>query len=675
MAHFIDDRTELPHGLWRSPLAPDELLAQPSPPMYPFRHRGRLYWLEALAEEGGRIALMTQPRPAVRHCLTPAEFNLRTTVHEYGGRCFCLLGEQIIFNNFSDGRIYRQRLGEDTQPVAVTAPPEDGTSAFADLVQIAEFGAVVAVMEYRESDGGEGDSVVVIEVSGEAGQRGMARPVVLVEGSDFYACPVISPNQRELAWLEWDQPYMPWDRSRLAKAELCRSEAGIGIRRRRVLVDGAEQSRSRSRSICQLGFLADGSLLFVSDGGGSDFWDFFRYQDHGSGSGNGIQRITNDSYEYGEPHWVFGQRRWQGISENRIIAVASDHDGDRLMDIALDSGRTTPLSDEVAACAHLCADSGARELLLVAHCARRGAEIRSLAWQGGGEQTLYAPPSNPAAQDGARPRPIAYPTRDGQRAFAYFHVPCNRRYRAPPGSKPPLLVIVHGGPTGRATPQCSPLTRFFTSLGYAVLDVNHRGSSGYGRAYRQSLLGQWGEIDTTDIADGVGHLVARNLVDAELIFIRGGSAGGYAVLRALTRFPDLFSGGACYYGIGNLITLAQITHRFEGNYTDRLIGEKFDADTARRSDSRFTQRSPIFQLERLNSPLILFQGLEDKVVPPEVSREVVECLAKRGILHEYIEYPNEGHGFRRLHNRVDSLERETAFFSQIIRQKRGVLRP
>ena len=286
---------------------------------------------------------------------------------------------------------------------------------------------------------------------------------------------------------------------------------------------------------------------------------------------------------------------------------------------------------------------------------------------------VHAAASGTAAHNCGRAQPIAYPTRDGERGYAYFHGPFNRRYRGPPDAKPPLLVMVHGGPTGRTTPEFHPLKQFFTSLGYAVLDINHRGSTGYGRAYRQRLLGCWGEIDATDIADGVNYVVEKNLADPALVFIRGGSAGGYAVLRALTRFPEMFSGGACYYGIGNLITLARITHKFEGYYTDRLIGEKFDPrtadDLARNPASRFVERSPVFHLDRLNSPLILFQGLQDKVVPPAISREVAECLDKKGIPYQYIEYENEGHGFRQLPNRVDSLERETAFFASIIRAK------
>lgn len=670
-------KTETPYGLWRSPMDLGELLSQPSAPMYPFRHRGRLHWLEALTEEDGRIALWKRQKSGEVRCLTPAQFNIRTNAHEYGGRCFCLLGDRIIFNNFSDGRIYRQDLSTGSRPVAVTpSPPRDRSACFADLLPLGRLDVVIAVMETGGKGREERDHLVAIDLSEEACRNGASAPRVLVVGGDFYACPVVSPDHAELAWLEWDNPFMPWDQSRLVKAELAAGRDGLEIRKRRVLVAQAEQA------VCQPGFLADHSLLFVRDSGDNDFWNFFRYKD------DKIQQITDDCYEYGEAQWLFGQRRWQEISGDKIIAVGSRHEGDSLLEIAIGCGETTRLSGGFAVCAHLHAQPSARaadrELLLIARYADRGAEIRALDLKndpghsghgGHSGRPVYAVASGAEVHGCSRPQPIAYPTRDGGQAYAYFYAPLNRRYRGPPAARPPLLVMVHGGPTGRTTPELHPLKQLFTSLGYAVLDINHRGSTGYGRAYRQSLLGQWGEIDATDIADGVNHVVEKNLADPELVFIRGGSAGGYAVLRVLTRFPRMFSGGACYYGIGNLITLAQITHKFEGYYTDRLIGEKFDPDTARdlarNPASRFVQRSPVFQLDRLNSPLILFQGLEDKVVPPAISREVAGRLGKKGIQYEYIEYEDEGHGFRRLRNRVDSLKRETAFFASIIRAKTG----
>ena len=756
-------KTQAPFGLWRSPLPVAGALSQPSAPMHPFRHRGRLYFLQSLAREDGRVALMRQSLtgPAgggfETACLTPPAFNIRSRVHEYGGRCFCVLGEQFVFNNLADGRIYRQDLGAEDAPAgppqAVTEVPGAGRAAhFADLIPLPRLQAVIAVMEIFDSGGGADgdgggaprsrDALVLVDLGGAAAASGRARPLVLVEGGDFYAAPVLSPDQSQLAWLEWDRPFMPWDQSRLVKAALPGAPRKIAAADREVVAAGA------GRAVCQPGFLDDHTLLFVGDSDGGDgggagagdsdsdgngdgergerdpgrgrenraqdddgdgdgdasdrgveFWDFFRHIS--DASGGEIRRVTNDRYEYGEAHWVFVARRWQRLSENTIAAVATAADGDRLLEVMLDSGDTAPLAEGAAVCGDLAlhARAAGDELLWVARHATRGAEIHALDLLSGASEVVYrgagdaadatagsaaatgsentdAGPEN-AAVIYSRPQPLTYPTRDGGEAHAIFYPPANPGYRAAADALPPLMVMVHGGPTARATTELQPLKQYFATCGYAVLDVNHRGSTGYGRAYRQALLGRWGEVDADDIADGVEFLVAGRRIDPGLVFIRGGSAGGYAVLRALTRFPQLFSGGACYYGIGNLITLAQITHRFEGDYTDRLIGEVFDpkladGDPADHAASRFVQRSPLFQMDKLACPLILFQGADDKVVPPAVSREVAAALRAKGIAHEYIEYENEGHGFRRLETRVDSLEKETAFFAAIIAGKVGV---
>lgn len=262
---------------------------------------------------------------------------------------------------------------------------------------------------------------------------------------------------------------------------------------------------------------------------------------------------------------------------------------------------------------------------------------------------------------------VCYQTDKKEKAFAYFYPPKNANYEAPENSLPPLLVLVHGGPTSMAQPNFVAAKQYWTSQGYALLDVNHRGSSGYGRRYRQSLLGNWGDYDANDIAFGVRQLVSEQRVDDTRVCIRGGSAGGYAVLRALTQFPELFAAGACYYGIGNLITLAMTTHKFEAHYLDGLLGELFDPERAGSPDSVYMTRSPINYLARLRSPMILFQGEDDKVVPPEVSQEVVTVLKTMGIDHEYREYQGEAHGFRKSETRVDALTRETAFFSRILK--------
>jgi dipeptidyl aminopeptidase/acylaminoacyl peptidase len=272
----------------------------------------------------------------------------------------------------------------------------------------------------------------------------------------------------------------------------------------------------------------------------------------------------------------------------------------------------------------------------------------------------------------SRPRAIEFPTGEGDvTAHAYFYPPCNPHYRAPEGEAPPLLVMVHGGPTARCSNALDLTRQYWTGIGFAVLDVNYRGSTGYGRAYRQSLLGEWGRRDTEDVIRGIDYVAGRGWVNRGRVFIRGRSAGGYAVLSVLTQYPGVFAAGACYYGIGNLVTLAQITHKFEGRYTDRLIGEDYRPEAADDPDSLFRARSPIHAVSAIRCPVIVFQGLEDKIVPPDVSREIAGALAAQGLDYDYVEYPGEGHGFRSSAANVDALERETAFFRRVLSGEAG----
>ena len=271
------------------------------------------------------------------------------------------------------------------------------------------------------------------------------------------------------------------------------------------------------------------------------------------------------------------------------------------------------------------------------------------------------------------PEFVEFATSREEMAYGLFFAPLNPGYTGPCSRHPPLMVMIHGGPTGRSSRGYEGIRHHYCSLGFAVLDVNHRGSTGFGRTYRQGLLGNWGVDDCEDIAAGIGYLIRQQQIDPELVFMRGGSAGGYAVQRALTRHNELFCAGASYYGIGNLITLSEITHRFESRYTDQLIGEEYDRNRAQNPASRYRKRSPIFEMDKLNCPLILFQGSEDRVVPPELSHEVVELLKRKGIHHAYHEYVGEGHGFRNKSTKLAALSAEIEFFTDIVRKKRGIV--
>lgn len=640
--------TEVKHlGLWRSPISVESIFRQPSAPAYPTQYRSQLYWLQALPEEGGRIALM-QMLNGKTHCLTPKEFNIRSRVHEYGGRCFCLLEDSVVFNNFADNRLYRQRLHPRAIPEPVT-PIDESSCGYADLVPFRSGSHVVAITEHKVPEAENRNLIVLVQIGAS-----LTQPQELISGSDFYICPSVSPAADEITWLEWDHPNMPWDQTRLCQARILLEQEKYRCEHAQRVVD------EPNCSISQPGYLSDGSIVYARDGDGDDWWNLYWYRDAEE------NKLTHEAAEFGEAHWQFGQQRWVQTGLNTIAAIATNHFGDRILQIDLNRSREPVQLFEEAAICHLSYDD--ESLLCVATPEDRAGAIVEISLKDSTSRGV-GPQSCPLVDKGhSVPEPLEFRTRDGEKTWGYFYPPYNPDFVAPENELPPLVVMVHGGPTSRSNRSFHPLRQYFTTLGFAVFDINHRGSTGYGRQYRQKLLGEWGEIDTGDIADCVAHLAKLDKVQAAAVFIRGGSAGGYAVLRALTRCPGLFAGGACYYGIGNLITLSEITHKFEARYTDNLVGEAFDPVAAELPDSRYITRSPIFEIQRLDSPLILFQGLQDNVVPPDVSREVVSSLEQKGVLYEYTEYEEEGHGFRKLETRIDSLEKETKFFQSLIKQ-------
>ncbi len=354
------------------------------------------------------------------------------------------------------------------------------------------------------------------------------------------------------------------------------------------------------------------------------------------------------------------------LSQGTLLASRTSDTGDELV-LVHQGGTTRQLSAQFQGFTQLSKADDSDDVVMVARATKKSAVV--LGCGAADQQVTVYKSADPllANDDISVAEPICYPTRNGGNAFAYFYTPKNSRYQGPSDARPPLLVMVHGGPTSRCAHTFDVTKQYWTTIGFAVLDVNHRGSTGHGRVYRQSLLGHWGEYDVTDIVDGIEYLKQRDLIDPHKVCIRGRSAGGYTVLQALTQFPNYFNVGACYFGIGNLVTLAETTHKFELHYTDGLIGEVFDRQHARRRDSLYYQRSPIHYVHRLDSPMIVFQGLDDKVVPPSVSRELVAALKERDIAHEYVEYPGEGHGFRSSKTNIDALTRETHFYIQILK--------
>jgi dipeptidyl aminopeptidase/acylaminoacyl peptidase len=685
----LNNASEKPYGLWDSYLEIDQAVDRSTTPSYPFSTQGELFWLEALSLQKGRNAIIRQSGLQDRDIVTPLPFNIRTRVNEYGGKCFAVSGSKLVFNNFEDNSLYLQDVLNHNEPrLLFDGDNIKGCCGFADIGLIPELGILVAVSE-QEVNGSENQSCLIaipLDLS-DAGHPEKTY-FVLARGADFYASPVVCSSRPTIAWVEWDHPFMPWDQTRLLIADLEILEDGLNIYNVQRVVDQDDVT------VFQPGFLSDGRLLYISDGPKCNYWNFYVYSKEIDKqtdnavrgpltvqiNGNKHRQVTDHQVEYGEAHWVFGQSRWVDGDKDRVIAIASGLSGDNIVEINISTGEASEILETAARYGDLNFTDGG-QLLVVAHYADRDPEIiRAFGNVSKNTTGNDLENGNKARQNSnySAPRLLKFNSDFNNssgseyinHAYAYFYPPFNPAIRPDQydDQTPPLIVTIHGGPTGRTDARYNALRQYFCSLGFALLDVNHRGSSGYGRAFRQSLLGQWGVLDVEDIASAINYVVSREYADPNRVFIRGSSAGGYAVLRALTTYPELFCGGACYYGIGNLITLSEITHKFESHYTDRLIGETFDGAKSRKPESNYVKRSPVFELDQITSPLIVFQGSEDKVVPPKLACEIVDGLKQKGIRYSYTEYPGEGHGFRVPENRKDALQKEIEFYQAIIQQ-------
>ncbi|MCY4052048.1 MAG: prolyl oligopeptidase family serine peptidase [Gammaproteobacteria bacterium] len=688
----MNQKKKIAHfGLWESHLDSEAILTKGQEPNYPFQYKGCLYWLQNLSgAHSGKTVLckvIDEEGQARSEIITPlsfdvsTNFNIRTRVNEYGGKCFCIIDDYFIFNNYQEGSLYAQKIRHDTTPatdvhwigkyryckklkgrdlpIKLAEWNNQPIPGFADLLISPDGQWIVAVMETPSDESGSYCQIVKIRWQlNTSGEPDLQRIETLISGADFYANPVIFSDGSKMSWIEWSHPNMPWDRTRLMCADLDLNESRPVQNEIRII-------DRENWSVCQIGYLNNGDLLFISDNPECDFWNFYQYSSKGE-----LKQITDEEGEFGEAHWQFGQSRWKERSDGIIVAIFTERDGDRIIELNTKTSEIHSITHQHAALNQMSlSDDGI--LLCMAYYENRPSSVVRVKHLGLDEIDIEREERNNFDHTPC-PEFIEFPTSKGEKAYGLFFEPMNPEYEGISSHLPPLIVMIHGGPTGRSSRMYEGIRHHYCSLGFAILDVNHRGSTGFGRVYRQSLNGNWGIDDCEDIAAGIGYLVEKQRVDPELVFIRGGSAGGYAVQRALTQHNDLFCAGASYYGIGNLITLSEITHRFESRYTDQLIGEEFDAVRARNPDSRYTQRSPVFDMDRLNCPLILFQGSEDKVVPPELSHEVVRILKSKGIHHAYYEFAGEGHGFRNKTTKLTALTHEVEFFTNIIREKRGV---
>jgi dipeptidyl aminopeptidase/acylaminoacyl peptidase len=622
------------YGFWKSPVTSEVIVAESIRLGQIALSGSDVYWTEGRPREGGRYAIVRRTADGATHEITPAPFNARTRVHEYGGGGFWLDGSTVFFANFTDQRLYRAESGQAPQPITPEA-----AWRYADGIVDRRRNRLIAVREDHTQVGSEAVNTIVAILSGNpsgdlAGDRGQT---VLASGADFYSDPRLSPDGARLAWLEWRHPNMPWDGCELWVAEIAPNGA-LGERRR--VAGGLEES------IFQPQWSPGGTLYFVSDRGG--WWNLYRE------SAGALEPLAPMEAEFGLPQWIFGQSTYAFESEQFLLCSYTQNGTRRLARLDTASKKLLAIGlpytdiDEVQA--------GPGYVVFKGGSPTEPTSIVQLDLATGKTQTLRRSfePSDELRRYFSVPEAIEFPTTNGLTAHAFFYAPHNPDFTPPPGEKPPLLVVSHGGPTGATSSSLSLLIQYWTSRGFGVLDVNYGGSTGYGRAYRLRLNGQWGVVDVDDCTNGALHLAAQGKADRARLAIRGGSAGGYTTLAALA-FRDVFRAGASYYGVSDIEALARDTHKFESRYDQSLVGAR----------ELYRQRSPIHAVDRLTAPVIFFQGSEDKIVPPNQAETMVDALRKKGVPVCYVLFEGEQHGFRRAENIQRSLDAELYFYASI----------
>ena len=669
-----------PYGTWKSPLTAARATAGALRFDHPVIDGDDVYWVEGRASEGGRNVLVRRSRDGRLSDVTPQGYDVRSRVHEYGGAAYSVYQGTVFFSNFADQRLYRQ---------SQTEPPEAITGEgcfYADSSMDPGRKRLLCVREDHRARAHEPvNAIVAVPTDGGAES-------LLVSGADFYSDPVVSPDGSRIAWLQWSHPNMPWDGTELWVADLDDSGAVAAAHR---VAGGPHES------IFQPMWSPDGMLFFVSDRTG--WWNLYRAGPPsrpdgplwrglavarldstraqadaagaasttgaaGSKDGWPIEALHPMRAEFGKPQWVFSDRTYAFVTANRLAVTYTEEGRWKLAFLDLGPSRFQTVDLPVEALDGICATT--HELFFIAGSPTEPTSIVRLPLDAASSSGAYQIEIIRAAKgdriDAAWvsiPQAVSFESAavsgdDQWTVHAFYYPPRNPNSEAPAGELPPLLVVSHGGPTTATWDVLDDELQFWTSRGFAVLDVNYSGSTGYGREYRERLNGRWGIVDVADCVNGARYLVESGRADGSRLIIRGGSAGGYTTLAALT-FHDTFKAGASYYGISDIEVLARDTHKFESRYLDSLVGPYPAARETYRA------RSPIHFTDRLSAALILFQGLEDKVVPPNQSEMMAEAARRKGLPVAYVTYEGEQHGFRKAENIVRSLEAELFFYGAV----------
>ncbi|PSB31223.1 S9 family peptidase [Stenomitos frigidus] len=624
---MVEPRTAS-YGSWKSPITSDLIVAG-TIGLGGVRLDGEVvYWTELRPTEAGRNVIVRRTPDGKTTDITPAPFNVRTRVHEYGGGAYLVHQGTVYFSNFADQRLYRQDA--NAEPVAIT--PE-AALRYADGVVDVQRQRLICVREDHTGEGEAVNTIASLSLDGSREQR------VLVSGSDFYSSPRLSPDGSQLAWLSWNHPNMPWDGTELWVATV--TTDGL-VETAQCLAGGIKES------VLEPQWSPDGVLYFVSDRSG--WWNLYRWK-------GDIEPLCPMEAEFGSPHWVFGIANYAFASAQRLVCTYSKEGLSYLASFATQTKQLEVIETPYTEIGGIHVAPG-RVLFNAGSATEPGAIVQlDLATHTievlQRSSTLTIEPGYLSV-----PQTIAFPTEHGLTAYGFFYPPKNQDYTAPSDERPPLLVKSHGGPTGSTSTVFNLKIQYWTSRGFAVLDVNYGGSTGYGRAYRERLNGQWGIVDVDDCANGATYLANSGAVDGDRLVIDGGSAGGYTTLAALT-FRKVFKAGASFYGVSDLAALAQDTHKFESRYLDGLIGPYPEAEAL------YKERSPLYATDRLSCPVIFFQGDEDQVVPPNQAEMMVNALRAKKLPVAYVLFAGEQHGFRKAENIKRTLDGEFYFYSSV----------
>ncbi len=634
-------KASAPCGTWPSPISAARVAAG-SKPLSSLRIDGaRIHWLQGLPEEQGRVAAMVLPAGAsAPRRLTAAPLNVRTRVHEYGEGAYVVGGDTLYFSNFDDNLVYRQGANGVASPIT-----RDGAQRHADFeIDVARRRLIAVREDHRDASREPSNSLVAITCDGGVG----AGPVELAGGHDFYAAPRLSPDGRRLAWLAWNHPSMPFFDTELWLAEVADDGALVAPRR---IAGGIGES------LAQPQWSPDGRLVVVSDRSG--WWNLYRVAiDDAHDVADALEPLCPMPAEFAHPQWVFARSMFDFNGANQIIATCIERGESRLGRIDLATRRWTPLGntftstftdiDELRV--------GPGFVAIIGGSPNAPRQVVRIDLSSGSSEVLASSVDDmPDPAYLAPAQAIEFPSAHGRTAHAFYYPPTNPHFVAQQGELPPLVVTSHGGPTSSTNTSLRLNVAFWTSRGFAVVDVNYGGSTGYGRAYRDLLHHAWGVVDVEDCVAAARHLVALGLADPARLTIRGASASGFTTLCALIFHHDVFKAGASWFGVSDLASLDADTHKFESRYTAYLVAK-----------SDYAARSPLAQAHRLDSPVIFFQGLDDKVVTPAQSESMVAAMKIRGVPVEYHAFEGEGHGFRKAATIETCLEAELAFYGRVL---------